>query len=58
MRAPRPSINGAQDISSVTLRSLRSAMAVVPQDCVLFNESVRFNIRCVRACVCVSATCV
>lgn len=34
-----------QPITKVTQKSLRQAMGVVPQDTVLFNESVRFNIR-------------
>lgn len=34
-----------QDISKVTLESLRRAIAVVPQDTVLFNNSIRDNIR-------------
>ena len=34
-----------QDISTVTLDSLRRAIAVVPQDTVLFNNSIRDNIR-------------
>ncbi len=33
------------DIRDVTLASLRAAIAVVPQDCVLFNDSLRYNIR-------------
>ena len=33
------------DISTVTLASLRAAMAVVPQDVVLFNDTIRHNIR-------------
>jgi ATP-binding cassette subfamily B protein len=33
------------DIASVSLESLRQAIAVVPQDCVLFNDSLRENIR-------------
>lgn len=33
------------DISRVTLASLRRHIAVVPQDCVLFNDSIRYNIR-------------
>jgi ATP-binding cassette subfamily B protein len=33
-----------QDISTVTLDSLRKAIAVVPQDTVLFNASIRENI--------------
>uniref|UniRef100_A0A486XKJ2 Lipid A export ATP-binding/permease protein MsbA n=1 Tax=Rheinheimera sp. BAL341 TaxID=1708203 RepID=A0A486XKJ2_9GAMM len=38
------SIDG-QDISTVTLDSLRRAIAIVPQDTVLFNSSIRDNIR-------------
>lgn len=34
-----------QDIRHVTLASLRAAMAVVPQDSVLFNDTLRYNIR-------------
>ncbi|KAK7867398.1 hypothetical protein R5R35_003828 [Gryllus longicercus] len=34
-----------QDISQVTQESLRSAIGVVPQDTVLFNNTIRFNIR-------------
>lgn len=34
-----------QDISQVTLDSLRRAIAIVPQDTVLFNSSIRDNIR-------------
>jgi ATP-binding cassette subfamily B protein len=33
------------DIREVNLYSLRKAIAVVPQDCVLFNDSLRENIR-------------
>lgn len=33
------------DISRVTLGSLRRHIAVVPQDCVLFNDTIRYNIR-------------
>jgi ABC-type transport system involved in Fe-S cluster assembly fused permease/ATPase subunit len=33
-----------QDIRSVTQDSLRAAIGVVPQDTVLFNESVGYNI--------------
>ncbi|MEE4202931.1 MAG: ABC transporter ATP-binding protein/permease [Halieaceae bacterium] len=36
---------GDQDIRSVTLDSLRQAIGIVPQDCVLFNDSLRENIR-------------
>jgi ABC-type multidrug transport system fused ATPase/permease subunit len=34
-----------QDVRHVTLGSLRAAVGVVPQDPVLFNDSLRFNIR-------------
>ncbi|MBU1308813.1 MAG: ABC transporter ATP-binding protein/permease [Gammaproteobacteria bacterium] len=34
-----------QDISTVSLDSLRRAIAIVPQDTVLFNNSIRDNIR-------------
>jgi len=33
-----------QDISQVTQESLRRAIGIVPQDTVLFNESLRYNI--------------
>ncbi|WP_407165033.1 ABCB family ABC transporter ATP-binding protein/permease [Bradyrhizobium sp. ORS 111] len=34
-----------QDIKSVTQTSLRSAIGMVPQDTVLFNDTIRYNIR-------------
>jgi ATP-binding cassette, subfamily B, heavy metal transporter len=34
-----------QDISAVTQKSLRAAIGMVPQDTVLFNDTVRYNIR-------------
>lgn len=34
-----------QDITSVTQRSLREQVGVVPQDTVLFNDSILYNIR-------------
>jgi ATP-binding cassette subfamily B protein len=40
----RVTIDG-QDIRDVTQTSLRAAMGVVPQDTVLFNDTVRYNIR-------------
>jgi ATP-binding cassette, subfamily B, heavy metal transporter len=40
----RISIDG-QDIRDVTQRSLREAIGMVPQDTVLFNDTVRYNIR-------------
>jgi ABC-type transport system involved in Fe-S cluster assembly fused permease/ATPase subunit len=40
----RISIDG-QDIREVTQASLREAIGVVPQDTVLFNDTIRYNIR-------------
>lgn len=40
----RISVDGV-DIKTVTQASLRGAIAIVPQDCVLFNDSLRENIR-------------
>ena len=40
----RITIDG-QDIRAVTQRSLRSAIGMVPQDTVLFNDTIRYNIR-------------
>ena len=34
-----------QDISRVTQKSLRDAIGIVPQDTVLFNDTIRYNIR-------------
>lgn len=34
-----------QDIRSVTQQSLRAAIGMVPQDTVLFNDTIRYNIR-------------
>src|SRR4030081_1523562 len=34
-----------QDIRDVTQKSLRSAIGMVPQDTVLFNDTIRYNIR-------------
>ncbi len=36
-------LNG-QDVRSLTQRSLRAAIGIVPQDTVLFNESIEYNI--------------
>ena len=33
-----------QDITNVTQKSLRAAMGIVPQDTVLFNDSIYYNI--------------
>jgi ATP-binding cassette subfamily B protein len=40
----RISIDG-QDIRNVTQKSLRAAIGMVPQDTVLFNDTIRYNIR-------------
>jgi ATP-binding cassette subfamily B protein len=40
----RISIDG-QDIRDVTQQSLRAAIGMVPQDTVLFNDTIRYNIR-------------
>jgi ATP-binding cassette, subfamily B, heavy metal transporter len=40
----RISIDG-QDIRDVTQKSLRSAIGMVPQDTVLFNDTIRYNLR-------------
>src|SRR5262249_59130616 len=34
-----------QDVRDVTQSSLRSAIGMVPQDTVLFNDTIRYNIR-------------
>ena len=36
---------GGQDVRDVTMDSLRRQMAVVPQDTVLFHDTIRYNIR-------------
>ena len=33
-----------QDIAKITLGDLRSSISIVPQDCVLFNDTVLYNI--------------
>ncbi len=40
----RITIDG-QDVRAVTQKSLRAAVGMVPQDTVLFNDTVRYNIR-------------
>ena len=40
----RITIDG-QDIRTVTQASLRAAIGMVPQDTVLFNDTIRYNIR-------------
>ncbi|MEW5964873.1 MAG: ABC transporter ATP-binding protein/permease [Pseudomonadota bacterium] len=40
----RVTIDG-QDIADVTQRSLRAAIGVVPQDTVLFNDTIHYNIK-------------
>ncbi|MDP1699932.1 MAG: ABC transporter ATP-binding protein/permease, partial [Aestuariivirga sp.] len=44
LTAGRITIDG-QDISGVTQKSLRAAIGMVPQDTVLFNDTIRYNIR-------------
>ena len=44
LTAGRILIDG-QDIASVTQKSLRKAIGMVPQDTVLFNDTIRYNIR-------------
>ncbi len=44
VNAGRITIDG-QDISQVTQKSLRAAIGMVPQDTVLFNDTIRYNIR-------------
>ena len=43
VNAGRITIDG-QDVRDVTQDSLRAAVGIVPQDTVLFNESIRYNI--------------
>jgi ATP-binding cassette, subfamily B, heavy metal transporter len=43
IRSGRVTIDG-QDIRDVTQASLRAAIGIVPQDTVLFNDTVRYNI--------------
>src|SRR6185503_2816117 len=42
-QAGRITIDG-QDISRVTQESLRAALGIVPQDTVLFNDTIGYNI--------------
>jgi ATP-binding cassette, subfamily B, heavy metal transporter len=44
VNAGRITIDG-QDIRNVTQSSLRAAIGMVPQDTVLFNDTIRYNIR-------------
>ena len=44
LQAGRITIDG-QDISSVSQESVRAAIGIVPQDTVLFNDTVAYNIR-------------
>jgi ATP-binding cassette, subfamily B, heavy metal transporter len=44
LTAGRITIDG-QDIAGVTQKSLRAAIGMVPQDTVLFNDTIRYNIR-------------
>ena len=40
-----------QDLRNVTQRSMREEMAMVPQDVVLFNDTIEYNIRYGVACM-------
>ena len=42
-------ILAVQDVRSVAQTTLRAAIGIVPQDAVLFNDTIRHNIACVRA---------
>jgi ATP-binding cassette subfamily B protein len=44
VRSGRITIDG-QDISTVTQKSVREIIGIVPQDTVLFNDTIRYNIR-------------
>ena len=44
IKSGRVTIDG-QDIRDVTQDSVRSAIGIVPQDTVLFNDTIRYNIR-------------
>jgi len=44
LSAGRITIDG-QDISTVTQQSVRQIIGIVPQDTVLFNDTIRYNIR-------------
>jgi ABC-type transport system involved in Fe-S cluster assembly fused permease/ATPase subunit len=44
LRSGRIEIDG-QDIREVTQKSLRASIGMVPQDTVLFNDTIRYNIR-------------
>lgn len=48
IQAGRVTIDG-QDIAAVTQQSLRSAIGIVPQDMVLFNDTIGYNIGYGRA---------
>jgi ATP-binding cassette subfamily B protein len=39
-----------QDIAGCTLHSVRIKMAIIPQDCVLFNDTMRYNISLGKLC--------
>lgn len=44
IKSGRVTIDG-QDITGVTQKSLRAAIGIVPQDTVLFNDTIKYNIR-------------
>ena len=41
-------ILAVQDVRSVAQTTLRAAIGIVPQDAVLFNDTIRHNIACVQ----------
>ena len=43
-----------QDIRDLRQASLRRVIGVVPQDTVLFNDTIKYNIRCCPIVVCCS----
>lgn len=47
-----------QDIRRCTQSSVRAAIGVVPQDCVLFNDTIMYNIRYGRPSAADSQVCV
>ena len=49
LRAVLMAILPVQDVRSVAQTTLRAAIGIVPQDAVLFNDTIRHNIACVRA---------
>ena len=48
LRAALMAILAVQDVRSVAQTTLRAAIGIVPQDAVLFNDTIRHNIACVQ----------